>query len=253
VRINYFQKDPESKFHYLTAPLDDHIEYDLDSDDDRWINTQPKKYNLSHNKFETFFEFLEQNSKNKVPPFIEFYTYFKSHRPLEALEKVYDYWLDKRLSRNGNKLIPEMKKVEKITAKNKFDPYVAFRPCREKMFLRKNRHVDRENYVKMLRLREQMLANVRMWKNFMIQKRVEHQQATHQFNTFLEQYRKKNFYELYASDTPMFNTEEIFNDLKSKIDDVSLSDNFQDVTLDEVKEMDFTINPSNKYHKVRKN
>lgn len=170
---------------------------------------------------------------------------------MEALEKVYDYWLDKRLSKNGRKLIPEMKKIEKIKAKHKFDPYVAFRPCREKMFLRKNRHADRENYIKMLRLREQMQSNVRMWKNFMIQKRVEHQQLTHQYNTFLEQYHKKNFSEIYASDTPLFNTEAILSDLKSKIEDFSLIDSINaEITFENFNDMDHCFHPFNNYYKV---
>lgn len=245
-------KDPEVKFLYLPAPCEDHIEYDLDNDDDQWLQAQPKNLNLTPTKFESYIMFLEENSKNKVPTDLEFYTYFRGHRPIEGLEKVFDYWLDKRLSKGGKPLIPEMKKADKITAKNKFDPYIAFRPNRGKMLLRKNRNVDRDNYVKMLRLRDQMVANVRMWKNFMIQKRVEHQHTTHQYNTFLEQYQKKNFCELYTSDTPLYNTGKIFSDLKSKIEDVSFMDDTPDVTLEDVQQMGFAVSPYNSFYKVLK-
>lgn len=241
----------QKKIFVLPAPHENKFEYDLDSDDDQWLQKQPKKLNLTPNKFEEYFEFLEENSRNQVPSFFDFYTSFKSNRPIEALEKVFDYWLDKRLNNEGKKLIPELKSATKACSKKIIDPYIAFRPCREKMFLRKNRHLDRENYVKMIRLRDQMQANVRIWKHFMIQKRVEHKHITHHFNTFLEQYQKKNFSELYTSDTPIFNTEEIFNELKSKAKDVYSNDE-PEITLESLNSMDLMPNSDNEYHKVEK-
>lgn len=198
-------------------------------------------------------EFLEQNSKIKVPPITEFYTYFRCHRPLEALEKVYDYWLEKRLKLVGKRLIPELKKGDTkkpLNVKIKFDPYVAFRPCREKMFLRKNRQLDRENYIKMYRLRKKLSGTVKEWRSFMIQKRVEHEHLAHQFNTYNEQYHKKDFSELYTSDKPIVNTPVLFNNLKPKPHEKTVVDDHEDITYESLIKLDFTRNPGHKYHKV---
>lgn len=70
-------------------------DYDMDSEDEKWVETQSRKLNLSPLQFEEMLDRLEKNSEQTV---------IKLHQAKEILKEnedliiaVYDYWLNKRL------------------------------------------------------------------------------------------------------------------------------------------------------------
>jgi hypothetical protein len=106
-------------------------------------------------------EFLESNcSKKTIPKVADIQTMFRNHSAAAAIEEVYDYWLDKRLSANGCKLTHHVQIGDLQSSKNpkrlKCNPYAAFQPRPEMMKLRKNRARDCENYRQMVQLKSEL-------------------------------------------------------------------------------------------------
>ncbi|KAM7284921.1 enhancer of polycomb homolog 1 [Ixodes scapularis] len=127
-------------------------DYDMDSEDEKWLNQQAKKMEIHHNQFEEMMDRLEKGSGQQVVTLNEAKTLLKEDDDL--IIAVYDYWLNKRL-RTQCPLVPQVKS-EKRDGSNNSNPYVAFRRRTEKMQTRKNRKNDEASYEKMLKLRRDL-------------------------------------------------------------------------------------------------
>lgn len=70
-------------------------DYDMDSDDERWLHSQTQKLDLSPLKFEEMMDRLEKSSGQTVVTLNEAKALLKDDDDL--IIAVYDYWLNKRL------------------------------------------------------------------------------------------------------------------------------------------------------------
>lgn len=127
-------------------------DYDMDSEDEKWLTQQAKKMEINHIQFEEMMDRLEKGSGQQVVTLHEAKTLLKEDDDL--IIAVYDYWLNKRL-RTQCPLVPQVKS-EKRDGSNNSNPYVAFRRRTEKMQTRKNRKNDEASYEKMLKLRRDL-------------------------------------------------------------------------------------------------
>ncbi|XP_076354805.1 enhancer of polycomb homolog 1-like [Tachypleus tridentatus] len=127
-------------------------DYDMDSEDERWLTQQAKKMEVTPLQFEEMMDRLEKSSGQQVVTLKEAKLLLKEDDDL--IIAVYDYWLNKRL-RMQHPLIPQVK-TEKRDGSTTNNPYVAFRRRTEKMQTRKNRKNDEASYEKMLKLRRDL-------------------------------------------------------------------------------------------------
>ncbi|XP_037572908.1 enhancer of polycomb homolog 1 [Dermacentor silvarum] len=127
-------------------------DYDMDSEDEKWLTQQAKKMEINPLQFEEMMDRLEKGSGQQVVTLHEAKTLLKEDDDL--IIAVYDYWLNKRL-RTQCPLVPQVKS-EKRDGSNNSNPYVAFRRRTEKMQTRKNRKNDEASYEKMLKLRRDL-------------------------------------------------------------------------------------------------
>lgn len=104
-------------------------------------------------------------------------------------EEVYDYWQAKRL-KNGKPLVPQVKRLEKL---GNHDPYVAFRPCEEKMKTRKSKAKDKANYLKLLKIRSMLSNDLQNWYAKKNQDIRDHKVLLHKIEEFSAQYQIRNF------------------------------------------------------------
>ncbi|XP_076437258.1 enhancer of polycomb homolog 1-like [Babylonia areolata] len=128
-------------------------DYDLDSEDESWLQEQSKKMEISNIKFEEMMDRLEKGSGQQVVTLPEAKLLLKEDDDL--IISVYDYWLNKRL-RLEMPLISQVKS-EKRDGTTTNNPYVAFRRRTEKMQTRKNRKNDEVSYERMLKLKRDMV------------------------------------------------------------------------------------------------
>lgn len=70
-------------------------DYDMDSDDERWLQSQTQKLDLSPLKFEEMMDRLEKSSGQTVVTIGEAKALLKEDDDL--IIAVFDYWLNKRL------------------------------------------------------------------------------------------------------------------------------------------------------------
>ncbi|XP_059173938.1 enhancer of polycomb homolog 1-like [Physella acuta] len=146
-------KATKQYIHIQAFNMDQEIpDYDMDSDDDSWLNEQSKKMEITPIKFEEMMDRLEKGSGQQVVTLQEAKLLLKEDDDL--IIAVYDYWLNKRLKMQ-RPLIATVKS-EKRDGTTTNNPYVAFRRRTEKMQTRKNRKNDEVSYEKMLKLRRDL-------------------------------------------------------------------------------------------------
>lgn len=135
---------------------EDYPVYDLDEEDVKFIKDEINekwKLELSHTSFEQMVSQLERNSGSSTITLNEAKLILKEDDDLILL--VYEYWLKKKLRQQHN-LIPSIRSKKVGCNADKRNPYVAFRRRFEKMQTRKNRKLDENNYVMMLKLRRDL-------------------------------------------------------------------------------------------------
>lgn len=146
-------KVPRQLIHMQPFAMEHDIpDYDMDSEDERWVNAQAKTMDITPNKFEEMMDRLEKNSGHSVVTQLEAKVLLKEDDDL--IIAVYDYWLNKRL-RTQQPLIPCVK-TEAHRGGNNNNPYLAFRRRTEKMQTRKNRKNDETSYEKMVKLKRDL-------------------------------------------------------------------------------------------------
>lgn len=126
-------------------------EYDRDSEDEQWLESQKDIPNLTPVKFEELIDCFDKSSSQHVISLKEAKSLIKEDEDL--IISVYDYWLNKRL-RLQTPLIPMVKTERRdASTNNSNNPYIAFRRRTEKMQTRKNRKNDEISYEKMIKLK----------------------------------------------------------------------------------------------------
>ncbi|XP_024136389.1 enhancer of polycomb homolog 1 [Oryzias melastigma] len=147
-------KMPKQLIHIQPFSLDtEQPDYDLDSEDDAFVNKLKKGMEITHLQFEEMIDRLEKGSGQQPVSLQEAKLLLKEDD--ELIKEVFDYWSRKRKTCKGGSLIPNVKQ-EKRDGSSTSDPYVAFRRRTEKMQTRKNRKNDEASYEKMLKLRRDL-------------------------------------------------------------------------------------------------
>ena len=151
--LNY--KLPRQLIHVQPFAIEHDIpDYDMDSDDELWLEQQKDYIGLTSFKFEEIMDRLEKSSSQHVISLKEAKMLLKEDEDL--IIAVFDYWLNKRL-RTQMPLIPQVRTERRdLAAVNSNNPYIAFRRRTEKMQTRKNRKNDEISYEKMLKLRRDL-------------------------------------------------------------------------------------------------
>ncbi|XP_029313319.1 enhancer of polycomb homolog 1 isoform X3 [Cottoperca gobio] len=147
-------KMPKQLIHIQPFSLDtEQPDYDLDSEDETFVNKLKKKMEITALQFEEMIDRLEKGSGQQLVSLQEAKLLLKEDD--ELIKEVFDYWSRKRKTCTGGSLIPTVKQ-EKRDGSSTSDPYVAFRRRTEKMQTRKNRKNDEASYEKMLKLRRDL-------------------------------------------------------------------------------------------------
>ncbi|XP_054478964.1 LOW QUALITY PROTEIN: enhancer of polycomb homolog 1-like [Anoplopoma fimbria] len=147
-------KMPKQLIHIQPFSLDtEQPDYDLDSEDETFVNKLKKKMEITALQFEEMIDRLEKGSGQQLVSLQEAKLLLKDDD--ELIKEVFDYWSRKRKTCKGGSLIPNVKQ-EKRDGSSTSDPYVAFRRRTEKMQTRKNRKNDEASYEKMLKLRRDL-------------------------------------------------------------------------------------------------
>ncbi|KAK1790982.1 hypothetical protein P4O66_014821 [Electrophorus voltai] len=145
---------PKQLIHIQPFSLDtEQPDYDLDSDDEAFVNKLRKKMDVGALQFEEMIDRLEKGSGQQLVTLQEAKLLLKEDD--ELIREVFEYWSKKRRSSTSTSLIPTVKQ-EKRDGSSTNDPYVAFRRRTEKMQTRKNRKNDEVSYEKMLKLRRDL-------------------------------------------------------------------------------------------------
>lgn len=139
-------------------------DYDMDSADEQWFDSQTTKSDMTVFKFEQMMDRLEKITVCSLDDAKALV------RRNEVNQDVFDYWVNKRLktvrlkeilAKDWEIKILEFQKHPLILAvktenrgnSTSNNPYIAFRRRTEKMQTRKNRKNDETSYEKMLKLR----------------------------------------------------------------------------------------------------
>ncbi|XP_078519466.1 enhancer of polycomb homolog 1 isoform X2 [Lissotriton helveticus] len=147
-------KMPKQLIHLQPFSLDaEQPDYDMDSEDEVFVNKLKKKMDIFPLQFEEMTDRLEKGSGQQAVGLQEAKLLLKEDD--EVIREVYDYWIKKRKNCRAPSLIPVVKQ-EKRDGSSTNDPYVAFRRRTEKMQTRKNRKNEEVSYEKMLKLRRDL-------------------------------------------------------------------------------------------------
>ncbi|XP_015112813.1 enhancer of polycomb homolog 1 [Diachasma alloeum] len=146
-------KLPRQLIHMQPFAMEQDIpDYDMDSEDEKWVGVQSRKMDLTPLQFEEMMDRLEKSSGQNVVTLNEAKALLKEDDDL--IIAVFDYWLNKRL-KTQHPLLLTVKTDHRLgSAAN--NPYLAFRRITEKMQTRKNRKNDETSYEKMLKLRRDL-------------------------------------------------------------------------------------------------
>ncbi|XP_054279598.1 enhancer of polycomb homolog 1-like [Macrosteles quadrilineatus] len=147
-------KVPRQLIHMQPFTMEQDIpDYDMDSEDEKWLAVHRKTLDIDELKFEEMMDRLEKNSGHSVVTQAEAKVLLKEDDDL--IIAVYDYWLNKRL-RTQQALIPCVKTEAHRGSNSNNNPYLAFRRRTEKMQTRKNRKNDESTYEKMVKLKRDL-------------------------------------------------------------------------------------------------
>ncbi|KAJ3611530.1 hypothetical protein NHX12_021545 [Muraenolepis orangiensis] len=147
-------KMPKQLIHIQPFCLDtEQADYDLDTDDETFVNKLKKKMEITALQFEDMIDRLEKGSGQQLVSLKEAKLLLKEDD--ELIKEVFEYWSRKRKGYKAGCLIPSVKH-EKRDGSSTSDPYVGFRRRTEKMQTRKNRKNDEASYEKMLKLRRDL-------------------------------------------------------------------------------------------------
>lgn len=221
----------------------------MDSSDVAWFKRQPKHWNLTPEKFEQCLEWLENSCEHQVPSLDALLTQsFVQDLQFNAIEAIFDHWLDKRLMGKQKLLFHVRKEANQKRSKllKSDDPYVAFRQCQIKMHTRKNRAADQENYVRMLLGRKEMYNYLRGAMKLKQNALKKLQVVKMKLAMFEEQTKSQNFIETHITFPYNFSINELsFQDYFVDFEDSEDSEEeiCGDVSLEIEDKEDFIFKP----------
>ncbi|KAK9538463.1 hypothetical protein VZT92_003632 [Zoarces viviparus] len=187
-------KMPKQLIHIQPFSLDtEQPDYDLDSEDDAFVNKLKKKMEISFLQFEEMIDRLEKGSGQQAVSLPEAKLLLKEDD--ELIKEVFDYWSRRRKTSRANCLLPNVKH-ERRDGSSTSDPYVAFRRRTEKMQTRKNRKNDEASYEKMLKLRRDLSRAVTILE--MIKRREKSKREL--LHLTLEIFEKRNVMSDYSGE-----------------------------------------------------
>uniref|UniRef100_A0A8C9TS06 Enhancer of polycomb homolog n=1 Tax=Scleropages formosus TaxID=113540 RepID=A0A8C9TS06_SCLFO len=125
-------KMPKQLIHIQPFSLDaEQPDYDMDSEDEAFVNKLKKKMEITPLQFEEMIDRLEKGSGQQLVTLQEAKLLLKEDD--ELIREVFEYWICKRKASKNISLIPTVKQ-EKRDGSSTNDPYVAFRRRTEKMY-----------------------------------------------------------------------------------------------------------------------
>ncbi|XP_026544908.1 enhancer of polycomb homolog 1-like, partial [Notechis scutatus] len=128
-------KMPKQLIHIQPFSLNaEQLDYDLESEDEAFVNKLKKKIDISPLQFEEMIVQLEKGSGQQPVSLQEAKLLLKEDD--ELIREIYEYWIKKRKNCQRPSLISAVKQ-EKRDGSSTNDPYVAFRRRTEKMQTRK--------------------------------------------------------------------------------------------------------------------
>lgn len=183
-------KCPRQLIHMQPFTMEQDIpDYDMDSEDERWLESQAKKLDLSPLKFEEMMDRLEKSSGQTVVTLNEAKALLKEDDDL--IIAVFDYWLNKRLKTQHPLILTVRTEQRAGTAVN--NPYLAFRRRTEKMQTRKNRKNDETSYEKMLKLRRDLSRAVTLLDFVKRREKIKREYVHLTVEIFEKRYQAKDF------------------------------------------------------------
>ncbi|CAH0550063.1 unnamed protein product [Brassicogethes aeneus] len=183
-------KQPRQLIHMQPFTMEQDIpDYDMDSDDERWLQSQTQKLDLSPVKFEEMMDRLEKSSGQTVVSINEAKALLKEDDDL--IIAVFDYWLNKRLKMQHPLILTVKTEHRAGTAAN--NPYLAFRRRTEKMQTRKNRKNDEASYEKMLKLRRDLHRAVTLLELVKRREKIKREHVHLTIEVFEKRYQAKDF------------------------------------------------------------
>ncbi|TRY95238.1 hypothetical protein DNTS_023079 [Danionella cerebrum] len=187
-------KMPKQLIHIQPFSLDrEQPDYDLDSEDEVFVNKLKKRLEVQALQFEEMIDGLEKGSGRQLLSLQEAKLLLKEDD--EVIREVFEYWNWKRKLRKNRSVNPSIRQ-EKRDGSTTSDPYVAFRRRTEKMQTRKNRKNDEASYEKMLKLRRDLSRAVSILE--MIKKREKSKQDL--LHLTLELVEKRNILPDFGSE-----------------------------------------------------
>uniref|UniRef100_A0A6Q2YX76 Enhancer of polycomb homolog n=1 Tax=Esox lucius TaxID=8010 RepID=A0A6Q2YX76_ESOLU len=124
-------KMPKQLIHIQPFSLDtEQPDYDLDTEDEAFVNKLKKKMEITFLQFEEMVDRLEKGSGQQTVSLQEAKLLLKEDD--ELIKEVFDYWTRKRKNSTHGSLHPTVKQ-EKRDGSSTSDPYVAFRRRTEKI------------------------------------------------------------------------------------------------------------------------
>ncbi|XP_028142187.1 enhancer of polycomb homolog 1 [Diabrotica virgifera virgifera] len=183
-------KQPRQLIHMQPFTMEQDIpDYDMDSDDERWLQAQTQKLDLSPVKFEEMMDRLEKSSGQTVVTLNEAKALLKEDDDL--IIAVFDYWLNKRLKTQHPLILTVKTEIRSGTAAN--NPYLAFRRRTEKMQTRKNRKNDEASYEKMLKLRRDLYRAVTLLELVKRREKIKREYVHLTVEVFEKRFQAKDF------------------------------------------------------------
>uniref|UniRef100_S4RJX3 Enhancer of polycomb homolog n=1 Tax=Petromyzon marinus TaxID=7757 RepID=S4RJX3_PETMA len=149
-------KRPKTFIHLQPLSLEvEHPDYDLDSEDETFVNKLRRKVDINLMQFEEMMDRLEKGcGQQQLLTLPEAQLLLPGEDSL--IREVFEYWLKKRRKSSADSLIPTIKQERRDGGSSSNNPYIAFRRRTEKMQTRKNRKNDEASYEKMLKLRRDL-------------------------------------------------------------------------------------------------
>lgn len=183
-------KMPKQMIHMQPLNLEQDVpDYDMDSADEQWVNTQNKRLDLDSLKFEMMMDRLEKSSGQTVVTLNEAKALLKQDDELSIA--VYDYWLNKRLKTQHPLILSVKTETRGSTTPN--NPYLAFRRRTEKMQTRKNRKNDESSYEKMLKLRRDLSRAVTLLEMIKRREKIKREQLHLGIEIYEKRYQTQDF------------------------------------------------------------
>ncbi|XP_034951560.1 enhancer of polycomb homolog 1 [Chelonus insularis] len=183
-------KLPRQLIHMQPFAMEQDIpDYDMDSEDEKWVGMQSRKMDLTPLQFEEMMDRLEKSSGQTVVTLNEAKALLKEDDDL--IIAVFDYWLNKRLKTQHPLLLTVKTDHRPGSAAN--NPYLAFRRITEKMQTRKNRKNDESSYEKMLKLRRELSKAVTLLELVKRREKTKREHLHLTIEVFEKRYQAEDF------------------------------------------------------------